>query len=140
MDSNNSGGGGWKVNLLPSQLRHNLAVEIWEDKYAVDYALLDTREEKINFLKEILGKNKGKGLVAMRNPKKPYRSLLLKNSIMQETNKQMNQLLKDRNHQNKFKKTIVIQNQDLQNKSIMKKSTGRVNKHNWYIFGKNFLN
>ena len=89
MDRNNSGGDGWKVKLLPSQIRHNLAVEIWEDKYAVDYALLDTREEKINFLKEILGKNKGKGLVAMRNPKKPYRSLLLKNLKMQETNKQM---------------------------------------------------
>ena len=64
-------------------------MEIWEDKYAVDYALLDTREEKINFLKEILGKIREKDLVAMRNPKKPYRSLLLNNSKMQETNKQM---------------------------------------------------
>ena len=61
MDRNNSGGGGWKVNILPSQLRHNLAVEIWQKKYQVDYALLDTWEEKINFLKGILGKNREKG-------------------------------------------------------------------------------
>jgi hypothetical protein len=61
MARNNSGRGDWKVNLLPSQLRHNLAVEIWEKKYQVDYALLDTWEEKINFLKGILGKNRGKG-------------------------------------------------------------------------------
>ena len=86
-----------------------------EKKYQVDYALLDTWEEKINFLKEILEKNKEKRVVAMRSPEKPFRTLLLNNSIMQETNKQMNQLLKDRNHQNQFKKTIVIQNQDLQN-------------------------
>ena len=32
-----------------------------EKKYQVDYALLDTWEEKINFLKGILGKNRGKG-------------------------------------------------------------------------------
>ena len=61
MVRNNSGRLGWKVNLTPSQIRNNLAVEIWKKKYQVDYALLDTWEEKINFLKGILGKNRGKG-------------------------------------------------------------------------------
>ena len=61
MVRNNSGRLGWKVTLTPSQIRNNLAVEIWKKKYQVDYALLDTWEEKINFLKGILGKNRGKG-------------------------------------------------------------------------------
>ena len=60
MVRNNSGRLGWNVNLTPSQIRNNLAVEIWKKKYQVDYALLDTWEEKINFLKEILEKNKEK--------------------------------------------------------------------------------
>jgi len=60
MVRNNSGRLGWNVNLTPSQIRNNLALEIWKKKYQVDYALLDTWEEKINFLKEILEKNKEK--------------------------------------------------------------------------------
>ena len=78
MDRNNSGGDGWKIKLLPSQIRHNLAVEIWEDKYAVDYALLDTREEKINFLKEILGKNKGKGVSSNEESQKALQVFIIK--------------------------------------------------------------
>ena len=57
MVRNNSGGLGWKVKLTSSQIRNKIAVDIWVDKYEVDYALLDTKEEKINFLKEILEKN-----------------------------------------------------------------------------------
>ena len=113
-------------------------MEIWKKKYQVDYALLDTWEEKINFLKEILEKIGKKRVVAMRNPE-AFQDFIVKklnNARDQQANEST---VKGQKSPEPIQKTIVIQNQDLQNKSIMKKSTGRVNKHNWYMFGKNFL-
>ena len=78
MAINNSGRFGWKVKLTPSQIRHNLAVEIWENKYQVDYALLGTWEEKINFLKEILKKNKEKGGSSNNESQKALQGFIIK--------------------------------------------------------------
>ena len=78
MVRNNSGRLGWKVKLTPSQIRNKIAVEIWVDKYEVDYALLDTKEEKINFLKEILEKNREKGGSRNKESQKALQRFIIK--------------------------------------------------------------
>ena len=78
MVRNNSGRLGWKVKLTPSQIRNKIAVEIWVDKYEVDYALLDTKEEKINFLKEILEKNREKGGSRNKESQKALQVFIIK--------------------------------------------------------------
>ena len=78
MGINNPGGHVWKVNLSPSQKKHNLAVEIWISIYQVDYELLDTPEEQINFLKEILGKNRENGGISNKESKEALQGLIIK--------------------------------------------------------------
>ena len=38
----------------------NIAQDIWKSQYATDFALLDTPQEQIEFLKDLLIGNKGK--------------------------------------------------------------------------------
>ena len=53
-------------------------MEIWKKKYQVDYALLDTWEEKINFLKEILEKNKEKEGSSNEESREAFQDFIVK--------------------------------------------------------------
>ena len=62
----------------------NIAQDIWKSQYATDFALLDTPQEQIEFLKDLLLKNKENVIEAKKLPQFAPSNLQLTNQINDE--------------------------------------------------------
>ena len=62
----------------------NIAQDIWKSQYATDFALLDTPQEQIEFLKDLLLKNKENVIEAEKLPQIAPSDVQLTNQINDE--------------------------------------------------------
>ena len=63
----------------------NIALDIWKRQYETDFALLDTPQEQIEFLKDLLKKNK-KNITEMGKEKLPILENQTKLSSLEDLN------------------------------------------------------
>ncbi len=61
----------------------NIAQDIWKSQYATDFALLDTPQEQIEFLKDLLKKN-DKNIIELKKGKLPIAVNQTKLSILED--------------------------------------------------------